>query len=485
MKKMFFNFIFALMLLGVLFGGFALADTEWFVNDGSETLPEFFDGVYAIGSSGTALLAGEEIYALTANGLRTLGAANSRGGGGLLYTDGEIAVDSDRVAVGLYYYYSKSRDTSLSTVTLENVSGNGFTFGFADPETGELLNAGSTSCGSVILCPRNGTGVSVYEPGVTTPIYTADVSGKSGYLIVRPVPEESEEDEEPILTVTRLRDREYYGEFGFPVLGNGKLTVVNILGIEEYVMGVCACEMTESWPLEALKAQAVAARTYVQKLISNSIYHYTCGFDVTADTYCQAYLGKTGVGERIREAAESTANQYLTYNGKLIDALYSAADGGATESNENVYGTGAYPYLVGVFDPFESAAAKINPYSTWSVTMTPAQLGSRLGIGPVETVDVTESDTGNVIKLDFVSTTGQKATVIRDSCRTVLGLKNIRYSVSRSEDGNFVFEGSGFGHNLGMSQWGAYAMAKYFEKDYQTILGFYYTKVGLSHGVLE
>ena len=90
-----------------------------------------------------------------------------------------------------------------------------------------------------------------------------------------------------------------------------------------------------------------------------------------------------------------------------------------------------------------------------------------------------------MIKLEFISDTGQKAVIIRDSCRTVLGLKNIRYSVSKDNSGNYVFRGSGFGHNLGMSQWGAYAMANYYNKNYKEILGFYYTKVGLSFGIVE
>ena len=84
----------------------------------------------------------------------------------------------------------------------------------------------------------------------------------------------------------------------------------------------------------------------------------------------------------------------------------------------------------------------------------------------------------------FTSVSGKTASLTRDRCRTALGLKNIRYEISQDSAGNFVFTGSGCGHNLGMSQWGAYAMAKYYEKDYRFILGFYYTQVGISYGTL-
>ena len=116
--------------------------------------------------------------------------------------------------------------------------------------------------------------------------------------------------------------------------------------------------------------------------------------------------------------------------------------------------------------------------------MTPAQLGSKVGLGPIQSVTATTSRTGNVIQLDFVSTSGQRATLTRDNCRTRLNLKNIHYEISRDDNNNFVFEGSGFGHNAGMSQWGAYAMANYHAKDYRFILGFYYTDVELCNGEL-
>ena len=453
------------MIALLLAGSFlAVADETFFVNDGNSALPEYFEGVYAIGNGGTELLFTDDVYALTASGLQKLGTAMTNGGGGLLYDDGTVPIVSDRVRVGLNYSYSSSRDSSVASAAFENVGGDRF------------QTLAETDARNLTIYPSPDGAVDVYRPDENAPICTLDSTSKDLYLVVRPEPFEAE----PLI---RYGGISYYGEFACAVLANEKLTVVNNVDLDHYVMGVCAIEMSESWPVEALKAQAVAARTFVQRMIGSSVYYYRCGFDVTADTYTQAYRGTRGVGENIRTAAEETSNQYLTQDGDLIDALYSAADGGATEDSQNVFG---YPntYLLGVYDPFESAAEKENPYSEWTVTMTPAQLGNLLGIGPVRSVTQTTSRTGNTIKLEFVSTGGQTATLIRDNCRTKLGLKNIRYEVTKDETGSFVFSGSGFGHNLGMSQWGAYAMAKYYEKDYRFILGFYYTKVGISYGEL-
>ena len=475
MKRRIISYIAVFTAFLLLTGVFVAADQAWYVNDASSRLPQFFDGVYAIGDSGTALLSGSNIYALSADGLQPLGAANSTGGGGLRYDDHSIAIRSDQISVGLYYYYSAARDTSVGSVTLQNVVGSGFVFGYEDP-SGAFVDLGSTQARQITVRAEEDNAVAVYDGGAE-PAAILPETGRSNYLLVRPYTDSGE-------AVTNLAQRKYYGDFAFAVIGSGKLTVVNQLDLERYIMGVCACEMSESWPVEALKAQAIAARTYAQKMIQNSVYYYSCGFDLTADTYCQAYLGCDSVGKNIETAVNGTANCYLTYKDALADALYSAADGGSTESNINVFGNQDHPYLVGIIDPYEASATS-NPYRSWTVSMTPAQLGAKVGIGTVRDVTPTMSDTGNVIKLELVADSGATATIIRDSCRTVLGLRNIHYTISRDAAGNFVFTGSGYGHNLGMSQWGAYAMARYFQKDYKDILGFYYTGVGLSNGVLR
>lgn len=476
MKNKYINFIILLILSACVVSALAYADEVFFVNDDASMLPANMEGVYAIGSSGTDLLAAGKVYALTGKGLQMLGSDEPIGGGGLTYDDETIEIHSDRVKVGLAYSFSSARDSSVPSALLENVNGSGFSIGTYDTN-GIFTELAFADADILIVRPGPDNSVDVYLQDGEERIASLDATSRDAYLTVRAV---STEDIDPL---TKYAGIEYYGEFCFAVLANDRLTVVNYLDIEQYVMGVCAIEMSERWPIEALKAQAIAARTFVQRMIGKSVYFYNCGFDVTADTYTQAYQGTRNVGDNIRRAVNETENYYLTQDGKLIDALYSAADGGATEDAENVFG---YPnsFLIGVFDPYEAMASSENPYASWSVTFTPSQLGAMLGIGPVQTVTATKSRTGNVIKLELITTGGQHATLIRDNCRTQLHLRSIRYDVSRDSSGNFVFKGSGFGHNVGMSQWGAYAMAKYYEKDYRFILGFYYTDIGLSRGEL-
>ena len=472
MKKRVFNYILLIVVFLALSFTFVSADSGWYVNDAHSMVPQFFEGVFAIGSSGTAPLSSDRVYALTKNGLQLLGITNPASE--LKYENHRINIASNTVRAGLNYYYSASRDTSVGSAVLENLYGSGYSVGHIGTD-GTFAESVSVSGTKLTVKYSGDTCISVYAEGESEPVYVADTSGRNDYLIVHPISDRP----------TTYARHSYYGDFCFAVIGSGQLTVVNMIDIDHYVMGVCACEMSEYWPIEALKAQAVAARTFVQKNISSSVYYYTCGFDVTADTYCQAYNGCGNVGSNIEAAVSGTNNLYLTYNDKLIDAMYSSSDGGSTESNANVFGSTAHPYLVGVTDPYEAAAGSSNPYSSWEVTMTRSQLGSKVGLGPVVSVTPTYSETGNVIKLDLVAADGQKATIIRDSCRTVPGLKSIHYEVTQNSSGNYVFSGGGFGHNVGMSQWGAYAMAKYYNKDYRSILGFYYTGVGLSYGELK
>ena len=472
-KYFIFIAVFAVALLSL--SAAAFADSDYYVNADGSVLPRFFEGVYAIGGGEAAPLMSDQVYALSAGGLQLLGSAASGGGGGLRYDDGTISIADNVIRIGLFYSYSEARDSGVESSVLENTDGAGFSIGYYEGDA--FVYLAQTDENRIVVRPGADRGVYVTGAAGEELIGGMDSTDKSRYLIVRPEPFAS-------LPLTSCAGNRYYGEFGFAALADLRLTVVNRVDMEHYVMGVCASEMTESWPVEALKAQAVCARTYAQRMVRSSVYHYSCGFDLTADTYCQVYRGIRGVGENITRAVLETENQYLTSGNALIDAVYSASDGGATEDGENVYGN-ALSYLIGVIDPYEAAAAQENPYSEWKVTMTPAQLGSKVGLGPIQRVTPTYSRVGNVIKLEFVSTGGETATLLRDRCRTTMGLKSIRYEITQDSAGNFVFTGGGFGHNMGLSQWGAYAMAKYYEKDYRFILGFYYTGVGLSYGVTE
>ena len=307
----------------------------------------------------------------------------------------------------------------------------------------------------------------------------------------------------------------------------------NVLPLEDYVHGVILSEMSPSWPLEALKAQAVCARSYAYgKLQAGK--HQGQGFDLCNTTDCQAYRGISTADANSRRAIDETYGQYAWYNGTLAtQTVYSSCDGGATESAVNIWGTD-YPYLIGKADPYEAAVTdKIEKYN-WTVTYTRQELSDLLNKGGytnsgIVGFQVTKTTpTGNVLEITFTDSAGKSYTKTRESCRTLLGLRSQRYTVSGgggsyyvdsggtlptmsgayaidgagnvgqvpssglpyviTKDGvgqmtapastgdTFVITGSGWGHNVGMSQWGAYAMAQ-SGYTYDQILTFYFTGI--------
>lgn len=267
------------------------------------------------------------------------------------------------------------------------------------------------------------------------------------------------------------RDR-FSGGFAFPLV-NGSLQVVNVVDLESYVKGVLPYEMSASWPLEALKAQAVCARSYV---VFRRGEYGDYGFDVTADTRSQMYRGLTASAEPCNQAVDETRGQLLRYQGELCEAFYFSSDGGATENCRYVFGY-ERPYLCGKLDPFEASVDVSN--NRWEIRRGSSELQTWLAgkgyvLGSVTAVEASYSDFGNVTALRCTDAEGN--CVILDGRRsyTGLGLDSCRFTVSETGYG-FRFTGRGWGHNCGMSQWGAYAMAKSFGYSYEDILGFYFT----------
>ena len=390
--------------------------------------------------------------------------------------------------------------------------------------------------GAQIVTPSS-TGVVVSVTDTDTVLFEFDCSGLRS-LGVRPRSVSGEK------TVTWFSGYRYYGGFEYQRTTGGYISVINVLDIEDYVKCVIAAEMSNDWPLEALKAQTVCARTYA----ASQTRHRSAGFDVCSTTDCQAYRGAALSNERSDAAAEETRGVYLYYNGELVtNAVYYSCNGGASESCKNVWGS-EVPYLQGKLDPYEASVAWRFSRYYWSFTATGDELREVLkseantDIGQVQNVYVSEySDTGNVIAITFEGTRGSY-TARREKCRTLLNgvydhinVRSMRYTVTGGDastyyvndaqssvtgtgglyviDGDgavvpnnagakdtyvitsggvqslerksantsntFTFSGSGWGHNVGMSQWGAFAMA---EKGYtyRDILNFYYTGITLS-----
>ena len=390
--------------------------------------------------------------------------------------------------------------------------------------------------GAQIVTPSS-TGVVVSVTDTDTVLFEFDCSGLRS-LGVRPRSVSGEK------TVTWFSGYRYYGGFEYQRTTGGYISVINVLDIEDYVKCVIAAEMSNDWPLEALKAQTVCARTYA----AAQTRHRSAGFDVCSTVDCQAYRGMALSNERSDAAAEETRGVYLYYNGELVtNAVYYSCNGGASESCKNVWGS-EVPYLQGKLDPYEASVAWRFSRYYWSFTATGDELREVLkseantDIGQVQNVYVSEySDTGNVIAITYEGTRGSY-TARREKCRTLLNgvydhinVRSMRYTVTGGDastyyvndaqssvtgtgglyviDGDgtvtpnnagakdtyvitsggvqslerksantsntFTFSGSGWGHNVGMSQWGAFAMAEQ-GYTYRDILNFYYTGITLS-----
>ncbi len=355
---------------------------------------------------------------------------------------------------------------------------------------------------------------------------------------------------------TWFRGYKYPGAFEYPRARGGNLSVINVVDLEEYVKGVVPYEMPGDWPLAALEAQAVCARTFV---CGHAKHLRSQGFDVCAGQDCQVYYGhgseSSAPTSTSNQAAENTAGLCIYYNGTLVqDAVYHSSNGGATEDGGRVWGTET-GYLKGKLDPYE-AQTDIPNYS-YSVTYTAAELTWILdqkgySVGTVQDVYVSEyTPLGNVNKVTFVGSSGTK-TVSGETCRTIFysstykkSVTSMRFDIngknggvwtgegvvtsggqlasldgaavisgngeigilqgasaaavtssgtvtvsggipapsvpsgSGNHNGNFVITGTGSGHNVGMSQYGAKAMAE-LGYGFREILEFYYTDITIN-----
>ena len=249
-------------------------------------------------------------------------------------------------------------------------------------------------------------------------------------------------------TRTWFAGYKYRGGFQYLRRNGGNLTVVNMVELEDYVNGVICYEMGREWPLEALKAQALCARTYVLKNLGK---HNSDGFDICPTAYCQVYHGmgskkaNYGPSDTSVQAVRETAGQVITYNGKLAETFYSSSFGGASEDAKNVWGTdtaGEYPYLRGVVDPYEQTVDSLNPSSPWTVSYTADELtkklqGQGLGTGSsVASLELTYSPTGNVILAVVHWANGQSNTLTPSNIRSRFGVSSIRFTVNGQSPGS-------------------------------------------------
>lgn len=263
--------------------------------------------------------------------------------------------------------------------------------------------------------------------------------------------------------------------------GPGKIPVLQTDGsivemeMDDYLVGVVLQEMPAEFEPEAQKAQAVVARTYALRRKTVGVKH-DGGAVCTNASCCQAYIspedymnggGSREAVERVREAVTATGGKVLTYDGALIEATYFSCSGGRTEDAAAVWGADV-PYLQAVDSPGEENAAHFTDTVTFTAGEFAAALGTALSGSPTQWLgEVTYTDGGGVDTMVIGGVT-YKGTTLRQS----LGLRSTAFTMTAMGD-HIVVTTRGFGHRVGMSQYGADAMAV-AGSGYEEILNHYY-----------
>ena len=285
--------------------------------------------------------------------------------------------------------------------------------------------------------------------------------------------------------------------------GDG-MVVVAAMDMQDYVAGIA--EMPARWPMEALKAQAVAARTYAWYQASRGTYRERgLPYDICASTACQVFEGRTVVeeplvGARWQDAVDTTDGEVLMYEGAPILARYFSTSGGRTRGNEEVFpSSGAFPYLRGVEDPDDA----VSPFHTWQAVFTRAQFddllsrGETLGaVAPIADARVIPQGPGVPDRVVVTGRDGTTAEVTAGELKRFLDtvapatfpadfpgprtdggrlpstVPSSRYTIEVSED-RVVLDGRGWGHAVGLGQYGARGKAER-GLGYREILATYY-----------
>lgn len=251
--------------------------------------------------------------------------------------------------------------------------------------------------------------------------------------------------------------------------------IINV-PFEDYIIGVLAGEMPISFELEALKAQAVAARSYVMKKMEANINK---DYDVVDTVLNQVYLDDEHLQEvwqedytdninKLKQAVLETFNEYLEYDGKVVDAMFFSTSVGYTENSEEVF-TNKVPYLRSVASTWD----EISPVYEVNYTFELENFYNKLNLNYSDTLDIELLDTtstGRIKKLKINGTTLEGNTVVSN-----LNLKSNHFDIELKNNKIYITT-KGYGHGVGMSQYGAQAMALKGYK-YDEILKYYYQGV--------
>ncbi len=274
--------------------------------------------------------------------------------------------------------------------------------------------------------------------------------------------------------VFRVNARAYRGRLILRRSSASKVTAINQLGLEDYLVGAVASEAHPDWPSETLKAHAVVSRTVVAHRMW---VNQGRPFDVTADTSTHLYYGVSAERDTTRRAVEETRGQVLVYGGELFSATFHANCGGHTEDASELWEIKKeLPPLRGVEDPY----CKDRRHYRWSAKLSKDEFEKLLGqeaaaAGGLKNAEVVERNRSGRVRFVRLSGNQGEARLTGRRFRELLGanrLRSLKFSVKVSGSEVF-FSGFGWGHGVGFCQWGAYGMARQGKKAAE-ILSFYF-----------
>jgi stage II sporulation protein D len=248
--------------------------------------------------------------------------------------------------------------------------------------------------------------------------------------------------------------------------GKESLYLINELPFEEYIKHVVNAEVGTNWDMEALKVQAVISRTY-------ALYHkkkngFRGAYDLTSSVLHQVYKGSS-FDARISYAVMQTEGEVLTYDGNLIEAFYHSTSGGRTEDAGEVFGK-SFPYLKSL-----DSGSETSPYWIWERRIPADEIEKTLGTGTITGIKIKTYTASQRVKTVDIIQGGEILNIEAKDLRKKLGWSRIpstNFTV-RQENGDYIFEGKGYGHGVGLCQWSALEMSRK-GMSYRQILAYFY-----------
>lgn len=269
-----------------------------------------------------------------------------------------------------------------------------------------------------------------------------------------------------------VNGKPYRGDIHVERLPDQTIRVINFVSLEAYLYGVIGAEVPLSWHPEALKTQAVAARSWATKRI---LIKRDAPFDVYDDTRSQMYKGIGAETDAARAVVDATRGEVLAFKGQLLTTYFHSYCGGQTEDALRVFGERHPGPLGGVYCPY-CKQTRVGDEFTWRRTVSQTELQSALrGLADIKKIESMRIDNPRGVHADalIVYHDGDVSKLDAVELRKRLGLRSTAWTQARLSGGGIEFTGVGFGHGVGMCQWGAQGMALRNAR-YQDILKFYY-----------